>query len=129
MPTSFEIATNSARGTMKIADREFIDRRLTLDEEAQQAAGTYCEQNDTDFLAVFLSSVQHKPKEKPVTAAWVTANLTEEERVMTVLYILGGNDRITLHLAEKAKRLELQLKAQDALMEANYAAPLPDVGE
>lgn len=90
---TYEVATNTAVGLWKIADRVFHDRRLTLGEKKRAwAAG-----DDLPILAASLSTL--KVEGEDVTVEWIEENLSEHDVPLAFAYLLGGQEGV-----EKAQK-------------------------
>lgn len=87
---TFEMATNTARGLIKIGDREFVDRRFTLKEKK---SGTLQSDTVVGFVVIALNLLKVKPD--PVTPEWIEETLTSEELDMLFNWCLNGELRPT----------------------------------
>lgn len=105
MELTAEFGTLTARGVFAVADRRFLDRRLTRAEKRLAAAGALYsvpegEDANTAFLCVMLNRLRLKPSEPEVTTEWLESSLSEEEIALTVTYLLEGAAGVRRVLAQ-----------------------------
>ncbi len=95
---TFEVATNAPTGHWKVADRTFVDRRLTIGEKRHAAA----QGGDLPFVAAALSLL--KVEGEDLTVEWLEEHLTEEEVFDVGSYIIGGTQNVEKQRALAAEK-------------------------
>ena len=105
MELTAEFGTPAARGVFAVADRKFIDRRLTYSElklEQQRALFEVQDGQSEDlaFLCCMLNRLRPKSTDPEVTAQWLEDNLTPDVQYLASVYVKLGPRGVNRILAQ-----------------------------